>query len=170
MTSTREITMHRFATLFALSLLSIPSLAQINASVTVNAGSGLGAIPSQAFGLNTAVWDGLLLDAPVPNLLKQAGVTMLRFPGGSTSDVYHWQTHSTTAGTGAYVNPNDTFDAFMGVANSVGAQPIITVNYGSNPQGTAGADPAEAAAWVNYANKTKGYGVKYWEIGNEIYG
>src|SRR5436190_1896173 len=26
------------------------------------------------------------------------------------------------------------------------------------------------AAWVRYANVTKGYGAKYWEIGNEIYG
>jgi hypothetical protein len=25
-----------------------------------------------------------------------------------------------------------------------------------------------AVAWVRYSNKVKGYGVKYWEIGNEI--
>ena len=37
------------------------------------------------------------------------------------------------------------------------------MNYGS---GTA----AEAAAWVKYANVTKNYGVKYWEVGNEVYG
>ena len=51
----------------------------------------------------------------------------------------------------------------MGIARKVGASPIITVNYGS---GTA----AEAAAWVRYANFTKKYGVKYWELGNEIPG
>lgn len=39
----------------------------------------------------------------------------------------------------------------------------LTVNYGS---GTA----QEAADWVTYANTTKGYGFRYWEIGNEEYG
>ncbi len=40
---------------------------------------------------------------------------------------------------------------------------MIIANYGT---GT----PAEAADWVRYANVTKGYGVKYWTIGNEYYG
>jgi len=95
-------------------------------------------------------------------------VTTLRFPGGSTSDDYHWQTGSTS--DGAYVNPSNTFDAFMGVAHQAGAAPILTVNYGSNAAGNGGGDPNEAAAWVDYANNTKHYGIKYWEIGNEIYG
>src|SRR5206468_8595999 len=45
-----------------------------------------------------------------------------------------------------------------------------TVNYGSNPQCNDGADPNEAAAWVAYANNTKGYGVKWWSVGNEEFG
>jgi hypothetical protein len=40
---------------------------------------------------------------------------------------------------------------------------MIIANYGT---GT----PAEAADWVRYANVTKGYGAKYWTIGNENYG
>ncbi|MDX2682608.1 hypothetical protein PV333_41195 [Streptomyces sp. NY05-11A] len=51
----------------------------------------------------------------------------------------------------------------MGTVRAAGAQPVITVNYGS---GT----PDEAAAWVRYANITKGYGIKYWEVGNEVPG
>jgi hypothetical protein len=154
------------------ALLSCPGPAhsQQTASVTVNAASGLGAVPATALGVNTAVWDGLLLDTSVPTLLKRAGVTTLRFPGGSTADVYHWQHNAATAGSGQYINPQDTFDAFMRVAQRSGAGPIITVNYGSNAAGTAGGDPAEAAAWVKYANVTHKYGVKYWEIGNEQYG
>ena len=147
-----------------------PAFAQSNATVSVNVSAPLSTIPAQAFGVNTAVWDGALLDAAVPTLLKNAGVTVLRYPGGSTSDVYHWQSHSSTTGTGAYVNPITTFDNFMTVAKNVGAAPVITVNYGSNAAGTDGGDPVEAAAWVRYANITKKYGVKYWEIGNEIYG
>jgi len=143
---------------------------QQTASVSVSANTALGPIPVQAFGVNTAVWDGNLLNTDVPSLLKQAGTNILRFPGGSTADVYHWQTNSATAGTTAYINPDDTFDAFMGVVQKSGAAALITVNYGSNAAGTAGGDPTEAAAWVKYANITKGYADKYWEIGNEIYG
>jgi hypothetical protein len=57
----------------------------------------------------------------------------------------------------------------MGLVQQIGAQAFITVNYGSNKNGTGGGDPAEAAAWVHYANIVKHYGIKYWEIGNEVY-
>jgi hypothetical protein len=154
----------------SLLALSVPTWAQTAATVTVNAGTTVGTIPTAAFGVNTAVWDGNLLDSSVPGLLSQAGVTALRFPGGSTADVYHWQNNSATAGTGQYINSSDTFDAFVGVAQKAGATPVITVNYGSNAAGNAGGDPNEAASWVNYANNTKKYGIKYWEVGNEIYG
>ena len=150
------------------------------ASVTVNVANALGKLSPIAFGVNTAVWDGNLLDAQVPGLLSATGAKVLRYPGGSTSDVYHWQSN-TTVPNQSFANPNNTFDAFMGVAQAAGAQTMITVNYGS---GT----PQEAANWVQYANKGGAgytgpvptyaggsstghtYGVKYWEIGNEIYG
>ena len=149
---------------------AVPARAQTTASVSVNAGASLATIPGPAWGLNTAVWDGNLLDASVPSLLTKAGVAALRYPGGSTSDVYNWQTDSIVPGQGSYANPNNNFDAFMGLVKSVGATPIVTVNYGSNAAGNGGGDPNFAASWVQYANITKGYGVKYWEIGNEIYG
>ena len=34
----------------------------------------------------------------------------------------------------------------------VGANALITVNYGMNSLGTGGGEPKEAAAWVAYAN------------------
>jgi hypothetical protein len=129
-------------------------------SVTVNATSGLGTIPSDAIGLNTAVYDGYMNDTPVPGLLKAAGVDAMRYPGGSYSDIYNWQT-GTAAGNG-YVAPGSGFASFMTTAKAVGAEPIITVNYGT---GT----PALAAAWVSAAASGSD-GVKYWEVGNEVYG
>lgn len=160
------------AVLVSLAMVvSEPSAkAQTSAAVAVDAAASLTKIPATAWGLNTAVWDANLRDAAVPALLTQAGVAALRYPGGSTSDVYNWQTNSIVPGQGSYANPNNNFDAFMGVARSVGATPILTVNYGSNPAGNGGGDPNHAAAWVRYANITKSYGVKYWEVGNEVYG
>ena len=139
---------------------SLHTAAATSAQVTIDGSKFEGIIPSTAFGANSAVWDGHFQDAAVPDLLRNAGVKVLRYPGGSTSDVYHWQTNTIDGGGSAGTN---TFDNFMQVAHQVGAQPIITVNYGT---GT----PEEAAAWVKYANITKGYHIKYWEIGNELYG
>ena len=128
------------------------------ASVTVNATAGLGAVPSSAVGLATAVYDGDMNDAAVPPLLKAAGIDALRYPGGSYSDIYNWQDQ--TAAAGGYVAPNTSFADFMTTVNAAGAQPIITLNYGT---GT----PALASAWAQAA---AGDSVAYWEVGNEVYG
>ncbi len=137
-----------------------PASAATSANVSVDAGRRLASIPSAAFGMNVAVYDGYMNDSPVPGLLKGAGIGAVRYPGGSYADIYHWKTNTADGG---YVAPNTDFDAYMGTVRSAGAQPIIIANYGS---GT----PQEAADWVRYANLTKGYGAKYWEIGNEVYG
>jgi hypothetical protein len=129
-------------------------------NVTVNADEGLGTIPSTAYGLNQAVWDAQMNTSTSVNLLSQAGVEMMRYPGGSYGDQYNWQTNTVAGG---YVAPGTNFDSFMGTVKAVGAQAMLIANYGS---GT----PQEAADWVRYANITKGYHDQYWEIGNELYG
>ncbi|MFJ7244696.1 cellulose binding domain-containing protein [Kitasatospora sp. NPDC098652] len=138
-----------------------PAVSASSVSVSVDAALNLADIPATGVGVNIPVYDAAMNSGATPGLLSTAGINTVRYPGGSHSDVYHWQTG--TADDGAYVAPNTGFDAFMGTVRTAGAQPIITANYGS---GT----PQEAAAWVRYANVTKGYGVKYWEIGNEVYG
>lgn len=147
-------------TTLAVAPAATAATAATTVHVAVNAQEGLGTIPDTAFGLNTAVYDGLMTDAPVAGLLRSAGVGMLRYPGGSYGDIYHWQTNTADGG---FVAPGTDFDSFMTMANSAGAQPIIIADYGS---GTA----QEAADWVRYANVTHHYGAKYWEIGNEVYG
>ncbi len=130
-------------------------------NVAVNAREGLGVVPDTAYGLNQAVWDTNMNTAASVDLLGRAGARMMRYPGGSYGDGYHWQTN--TVSGGGYVAPGTDFDSFMHTTQAIGAQAIVIANYGS---GT----PQEAADWVRYANVTKGYGVKYWEIGNEIFG
>jgi hypothetical protein len=65
-------------------------------NVTIDLGKLGATVPGTAVGLNAAVWDSHLQDPEVPGLLRDAGVTLLRFPGGSTADQYHWQTNSIT--------------------------------------------------------------------------
>lgn len=130
--------------------------------IRVNAGTSLGTVPSSGVGLNTGFGDDHMGTPKVTSLMKAAGVRQLRYPGGSGADEYHWKTHTYGDGKG-WIPSNTDFDHFMATAKKVGAQPILTANYGS---GT----PQEAADWVKYSNVDKGYGVKYWEIGNEVYG
>lgn len=128
--------------------------------VTVNARAGLATVGDAAVGVNHAVWDSQLGSDEVSGLLKDAGVQIMRYPGGSYADTYHWKDNTAPGG---YVAPNTDFDTFMGGVRKVGGQALVIANYGT---GT----PEEAAAWVKYANVDHGDGVKYWEIGNEIYG
>jgi hypothetical protein len=117
------------------------------------------------------VWDSHLVDPGVNKRLRDLRTRLLRYPGGSTSDIYHWRRNVITSGQQGYADPANSFDRFMRhVVHPSRAGAIITVNYGSNASGTGGGSPAEAASWVHYANKVRGYGVRYWEVGNEVYG
>ncbi|MBG0814667.1 cellulose binding domain-containing protein [Planomonospora sp. ID82291] len=151
------------AVLLTLAALNAPAAhAEEGApvAVTVNARAALAPVPETGIGTNHAIWDSRLGTDETADLLKDAGVKLLRYPGGSYSDIYHWADHTAPGG---YVAPDTDFDTFMRGVRRTGAQPMVTANYGT---GTA----QEAAAWVRYANVTKGYGVTYWEIGNENYG
>jgi alpha-N-arabinofuranosidase len=131
-----------------------------NLTIQINA-SQLGRIvDSRMFGVNAAVWDSAFGTQATTDLLNAAGNTTLRFPGGSLSDDYHWATNTTGTNTWTWAT---SFDKFAAVALGNSAQVIVTANYGT---GT----PTEAADWVRYSNVTKGYGFRYWEIGNENYG
>jgi hypothetical protein len=135
-----------------IKLTAIPTPTTVH--LNVNANQVVRTVDARLFGLNTATWDYNLNSAATITLLGQMGVKALRFPGGSTSDDYHWQPN-TGGGTSTA--------GFANVVSNLGAQAFITANYGS---GTA----QEATAWVAYANVTNHYGFKYWEIGNENYG
>ena len=162
--------------LFApIALLAVPAQAQTPVTVTVNATSSLGKIPAADHGVNTTVNDYAMADPAVPGLLQNIGMNALRYPGGIIADTFHWTNDTTVDGHGKVTDwtPfNTTFDQFMTLANKVGASPVITVNYLTNTSGAynSASDPTEAAAWVNYANIQKNYGIKYWEIGNEEWG
>ncbi len=141
----------------ALTAISVPT----SVNVSVNAGSILRNVDVRHFSVNTAIWDSVFDTPTTINAMIEAGVKGLRFPGGSASDDYHWATGKNDAGTTTWAT---NFDMFAHVATSISAPAVfITANYGS---GT----PQEAADWVRYSNVTKGYGFKYWEVGNENYG
>lgn len=120
-------------------------------------------------------------------MLKPA---FIRWPGGNVAQDYHWlwgigpRDERVTWTNLSWKNepePSDFgTDEFVMFARAVGAEPSITVNVEGR-----GATAAEAAAWVEYCNgpatskygamraangHTTPFGVKFWEVGNEIWG
>lgn len=129
-------------------------------NLTIDTGTKIRTVDDRVFAVNTAIWDSALNTQATIDLLNATNNRALRFPGGSTSDGYHWKTNTTDSNTWTWAS---NFDAFANVALKTTAQAFITVNYGS---GTS----QEAADWVTYSNVTNKYGFKYWEVGNENYG
>jgi len=157
---------------WAVAAPGAAAAASVAASVSVNAGQSVATVPATALGINGSVYDAALTDAAVPGLLKSAGASLIRFPGGTSSDTYNWKNNTdVVSGQTQAVG----FDQYATLLSQTGAQGMITVNYGTGDAAGAAQSPAEsgaqfAADWVRYANVTHHDGIKYWEIGNEIYG
>jgi hypothetical protein len=140
--------------------------------VSVAPGQDLATVPGTAIGINGSTYDAALLDPKVPALLRDAGVSLMRLPGGTESDEYDWKTNKDViSGSTEAVD----FGQFMSVVRKAGAQAMVTVDYGTGntigqQDGTGETGPQIAADWVRYANVEHHYDVKYWEIGNEVYG
>lgn len=148
------------------------SAASVADTVSVNAAQSVATVPSTAIGLNASTYDADITDSAVPGLVSKAGVSVMRFPGGTESDEYNWKNNTDVlSGQPQAVS----FDQFMTMIGQTHATPMITVNYGTGNTIGKSESPAEtgaqvAADWVRYANVQHNYNIKYWEIGNEVYG
>lgn len=137
------------------------------AEITVNTTGSGATIGADVIGTNMTNWYDFTTTGTTA-AVKSLGAKLLRWPGGSASDTYHWQTN--TECNGGYVAPNTTFDNFVSTIVQPGGYDLaITLNYGSNAACNGGGDPAEAAAWVAHA-KTLGLTGLHWTVGNEDYG
>lgn len=130
-------------------------------TITVSPNTVLQPISQTMFGTNAAMWDGNIHENPdVITRVAAANVSVMRFPGGITSDNYHWQEYEPGTPSNAW-SLNTT--EFISFTRQTSTAPMITTNFGT---GTA----QEAADWVHFTNISHTWGVEYWEVGNEIYG
>jgi alpha-N-arabinofuranosidase len=132
--------------------------------------------------------DGVRAD--VFEKIKALRPAFIRWPGGNVAQDYHWMWGIgprdqrftwTNLSWGNELEPSDFgTDEFVRFCRRAGAEPSLTVNVEGR-----GATVDEAAAWVEYANGSASsrhgamrgangnpdpFKVKYWEIGNEIWG
>lgn len=152
-------------------------------TVTLTADT-LGKISKYVFGNAIAVWMGNNTGSTtfVKNV-QTLNPSLIRFPGGSWSNIFFWNGKPTDAPDSIYngitgkkesftaiSGKNDwplTVDNYYKLRQQTGSQGLITINYGYARYGLS-AKPAVQAAhlaadWVRY---DKGR-TKFWEIGNE---
>jgi len=159
--------------------------------VTVDVSKEITKVSNLEYGNNTNPFMGQISTVPVLiNNISSLSPKILRFPGGSLSDVYFWDQSTTapadapaqlldnngTASVAYYWLGNSsssttmTVDDYYSTLQQTKSTGLITVNYGYARYGTS-ANPVATAAhyaanWVRY---DKGR-TTYWEVGNEIYG
>lgn len=188
------MTLHKqfFAVFFCLVILALPcrpSAAEFRAEIIIDSSRPIGPVNRLILG-NNVQWvdrgdellraEGKGMSEAMIDKARATGVTLLRYPGGSLADLYHWRD-----GLGDlpqrgrnehfYSGRKQTVELgtqeFLEVCEAVGAMPMITVN-------TATGAAEDAAEWVRLVNvkrlTSRRTGkplprVDYWEVGNEPY-
>ena len=121
------------------------------------------AVNRRLYGMNIADWEPANY-SPMPrpafaDLLGALQPGVLRWPAGHRSQEYYWE-RGGAGQQGNWVLTAAHVDAFIQLAQLVGAEPLIAINV---KRGTE----AAAKDLLHYMNVEKGYGVKYLQIGNE---
>lgn len=140
--------------------------------IKIDANKELGKISPYIFGSNAGAWylSNYLNNQTGIDRIKEAGIRMLRFPGGSISDDYDWSSArrwEPTQEKWVYYPYCVSIEQFLEFSREVGAEPLITVNAKMDPALFPYNGSQWAAELVRYVNIEKGWNVTYWEIGNE---
>ncbi len=169
---------------------SVPSVT--NFTVTVDRSNVITKIPRAIAGNNSNIWmTQMVTESSLLDHITAIHPHIIRFPGGSISDVFFWNAQPNTAppdapsqlvnadgsasAAGYWFGKNTaswtcSVDNYYNMLQQTNNQGMVTVNYGYARYGT-GPAPAIAAAhlaadWVRYDNGR----TKYWEVGNENFG
>lgn len=150
-------------------------------TVTLNGADTIGPVSPYVFGNAVAVWLGQDVYNPtLMNYLSLLAPNLIRYPGGSWSDGFFWGNNPGDLPDSIYVSGGKTnfqpqfgpskkpsLDNYYNMRDQLGAQGLITVNYGYARYGLSANPVAQAAHyaadWVRFDEGR----TKFWEIGNE---
>jgi|SRR6218665_86145 len=177
---------------------SVPSFAETSipaaatSTVAIDYSEVITKVPRSLFGNNANTWMTQMVTEPgLISDIKNLHPHIIRFPGGSISDIFFWNRAADdpppdapvsllnaagqSGAAGYWFGRNAaawtlSVDNYYNMLQQTGNHGIITINYGYARYGTS-ANPVAAAAhlaadWVRYDNGR----TQYWEIGNENFG
>ncbi len=153
-----------------------------NSAISLDLSRRSGPVPVGIFGTNVewirdanGLWNKGLgrVDPTILRATREAGVSLLRFPGGVWSDAYDWRdgigpqskrpTRPHVPGDQEKSRHSIGTDEIAQIARDIGGRLLITVNANT-------ASPQDAAEWAAYVRDNHGADlVAMWEIGNEHY-
>jgi hypothetical protein len=114
------------------------------AQIVIDASQVISDVSPLTFGANFGPLNAVPVD--LIDAAKESGIHYLRFPGGRVGDL-------------GDVTPSQ-IDMYMTVCRMLDCTPAISARL-------EGGTPEKAAELVRYVNIEKGYGVRYWSVGNE---
>jgi len=169
-----------------------PLASSVVSTVTIDRSNVITKIPRSFAGNNANIWMTQMVNESVlMDHLTTLHSHIIRFPGGSLSDVFFWnapvnsppadapanliQANGTVVPSGYWYGTNTanwtcSVDNYYNMLQQTNNEGMITINYGYARYGT-GSNPVAKAAhlaadWVRYDNGR----TRYWEIGNENFG
>lgn len=154
--------------------------------ITVDVNNVLADVANNPLGMNL---NFLLDNENVVEPAQEIGIGSLRYPMGEIADYYLFDRNNPTKpkisirdssiwfsrftdADGIWKNALN-FDEFVNICRSLNAEPFVVVGidalaYTKNSPHATSEEVLQAAIdWVEYANITQKYQIKYWEIGNE---
>jgi hypothetical protein len=154
----------------AITATATVTVGSSQTTVTVDPSSPGIPVTDQLLGMNMAAWYDVTdsTDEPaIQSAFQTAGIKAMRWPGGSWSDAYNWETNTEC---GNFANTDDDFkDVVNKLVIPTGLDLALTADYGTGKNCAGFGDPTEAAAWVTDAS-TLGITVSHMTVGNEEYG
>ncbi len=164
-----------------LVLLACPVGVGASDVVTVNAGTVVRKLSGNPIGINFNYLRDDNHNRPegtptIQSVMKKMKIQWVRYPGGEKSDWTFfakapWEKADTQvlAHYQKFTKDILDFDEYIAYVREIGARPLVVVPYESQERSGVAKEVflEHAVEWVRYANVKKGYGVTYWEIGNE---
>lgn len=148
-----------------LSIMECENMNAQNATVTIDRNWDIRTIPESLYGFNGQIWDSSQngSNTKYNNLLINAGIKVMRWPGGSWGDIIKWND------TKCYASYAVTYDQSKALYKSLGIkfQPIVNFSGNlCNVQQSSELANTLAVDWV----KEGAQNAQYWEVGNESMG
>ena len=140
-----------------LGLLASALSAEAAPQLAIDVSAAGRTVPHELFGINLPA--RAEATPRIQTLFRQLGLTLYRFPGGD-SPGWRWMTGSFDFAAGDAACTLNKPAPLLDFVGGAGGQVLFSVNLESAPA-------SEAAA---LATSVRGQGVRYWELGNEVFG